>query len=485
MPGPAEREMRFERRMSDAEAMMWNVEKDPWLSSNIGTVTILDQPVDFDAFRRRIAHAVADIPRLRERVVPGLARLAPPTWEPDPEFRLDYHVRKVAVPDPGSERQLFDLAVLLLQDPLDRSRPLWQFFAVEGLEGERGALVTKLHHTVADGKGAIRLAEAYMEVSRDAPLPPDVDLDAVTAAAVAERSAERGADASRSLARSALHVGGHALRRQLGIGRRALGGVALALADPARLLEAGGNVVKTVRSARAQIDVGAPSGGSPLWRTRSRHRHFEALSLPFAVAKRASASLGGSLNDFFVTGAVIAGVRYHEKLGAPVETFNVSFIVSTRQDRAAGGNSFTPSKIEVPAGPMDAAERFAAIRAALGQRRGDITGQGPIAAVAGIANLLPTSVMARVARSQAGKIDFATSNVRAAPFELYMSGAKVLAPYPIGPVAGTAWNVTLMSYNDTLYLGVHLDPVAVAEPDLLRRCLEEGLEELLVAGGGS
>ena len=92
MGAPAQREMRFERKMTDAEAMMWNVEKDPWLSSNFGTVTILDQPVDFEIFQKRIASAVADIPRMRERVVPALGRLAPPSWQPDPEFRLDYHV---------------------------------------------------------------------------------------------------------------------------------------------------------------------------------------------------------------------------------------------------------------------------------------------------------------------------------------------------------------------------------------------------------
>ncbi len=106
-----------------------------------------------------------------------------------------------------------------------------------------------------------------------------------------------------------------------------------------------------------------------------------------------------------------------------------------------------------------------------------------MAAVAGLTNLLPTSVTTRVARDQAARIDFATSNVRAAPFELYISGAKVLAPYPMGPVAGTAWNITLMSYNDSLLMGVHVDPVAVTDPGLLRSCLEEAYADLVLAGG--
>jgi diacylglycerol O-acyltransferase len=483
MPEAAERELRFERQMSDAEAMMWNIEKDPWLSSNIGTVTILDRPLDYELFRRRIAFAVAQIPRMRERVVPGLGRLAPPTWEPDPEFLLDYHVRRLALPEPGSERQLFDLAVLLLQDPLDRNRPLWQFVVVDGLEGGRGALFNKLHHTITDGKGGIRLAEMYMELTREAPPPPEVDLDAITAEAIAERAAERRNATSTSFPGAIRRVAGHTLRRQVGIARRTAGEVALAFADPARVLEAGATLARTARSLGSQIQVGQTAGGSPLWKLRSRHRHFETLTVPFDPAKQAAAALGGSLNDFFVSGAVIGGARYHEKLGADVETFNITFIVSTRDDRSAGGNAFTPSKVQVPAAPMDVRERFAAVRDAMGARRSDISGAGPMGAVAGIANLLPTSLTTRVARSQAGAVDFATSNVRAAPFELYMSGAKVLEPYPIGPVAGTAWNITLMSYNGTLYIGVHVDPVAVTEPDLLRRCLEDGFEELLVAGG--
>src|SRR5216110_3326074 len=109
----------------------------------------------------------------------------------------------------------------------------------------------------------------------------------------------------------------------------------------------------------------------------------------------------------------------------------------------------------------------------------------PMSAVAGIANLLPTSTMTGIARSQAGRIDFATSNVRAAPFELFISGAKVLAPYPMGPVAGTAWNITLMTYHGTLFMGVHIDPVAVADPALLRQCLADGFDELLLAGAST
>ena len=151
----------------------------------------------------------------------------------------------------------------------------------------------------------------------------------------------------------------------------------------------------------------------------------------------------------------------------------------------ACGNSFTPTKIQVAGGAMEVADRFAAVQHAMARRRGEVIGAGLLGLVAGVANLAPTSLATGVARSQAARVDFATSNVRAADFELYMSGARVLAPYPIGPVAGTAWNLTLMSYNGSLCMGLHVDPVAVAEPDLLQQCLDHSFGELLTAGGAT
>lgn len=129
--------LRFEQRMSDLEALMWNIEKDPWLNPNGGGVMVYDRPLDPAILRRAFANAVAEIPRLRDRVVPGLGRFSPPRWEPDPEFDLDNHIRHVALPAPGTERQLYDLASQLMQDPFDRTRPLWVFVLIDGLEGGR------------------------------------------------------------------------------------------------------------------------------------------------------------------------------------------------------------------------------------------------------------------------------------------------------------------------------------------------------------
>src|SRR3954452_17544221 len=154
---------RLAPQMTDAEALMWHVERDPWFASTIGTVVICEGSIDAARFRRRIEGAVAALPRLRERVVPRPGRFGTPSWRTDPEFELGYHLRNVSLPAPGARAQLIELATRLLQDPFDRTRPLWQFWVVDGLLGPdgnpRSAVVIKLHHTVTDGQGGVKLAE--------------------------------------------------------------------------------------------------------------------------------------------------------------------------------------------------------------------------------------------------------------------------------------------------------------------------------------
>ncbi len=160
-----------DRQMSDAEALMWRVEKDPYLASTFGTVTILDRAPDFDHLRARMESAVHAVPRLGWRVQPNPTGLGAPIWADDPDFDIDLHVRRVALPAPGTRRQLLDLASLFVLDPLDRTRPLWQFLVVEGLEGGKAALVTKMHHTITDGVNGVRMSMQYVDLTRAATVP--------------------------------------------------------------------------------------------------------------------------------------------------------------------------------------------------------------------------------------------------------------------------------------------------------------------------
>ncbi len=483
-----QRELSFERRMSDQEALMWNIEKDPWMNPNGSALTILDRPVDFDLMVKKIRYGLSRVPRLRERIVPGLGRLAPPIWATDPEFDLDYHLRRIALPAPGSLRQLYDLITRLHEEPFDRTRPLWMFYAIEGVEGGKGALFTKQHHAVADGVGALRMAEVYTDLEADAPAPPEVDLDQIFADAVAAEQGElieAGADMSDSILDTATLTLRHTLRRQGGIVSRAVGDAAGIVTNPSKIA---GMVTGAADSVRSTINTA--SGGrsvkaqAPLWTKRSRKRRLEVIHVNLDDAKRAAKAMGGSVNDFFVAGAAMGALAYHAERDTPVEAINMTFVVSTRTDKAMGGNSFTPVPLQVPGGAsLSPEERFTQLLDLMQERKNAVSGRGAMSTIAGVANLLPTSVTTRVARQQAASIDIATSNLRGAPFQTYMAGAKVLALIPLGPVAGTAANITTISNNGSLDMGLLCDPVAVADPAGLRRNIEDSFNELLAAGG--
>jgi hypothetical protein len=274
------------------------------------------------------------------------------------------------------------------------------------------------------------------------------------------------------------------VRRQAGIARRLLGEVALWPADPQRIRDTAEGVVGGVQSTIGQLRSGGEvAGGSPLWKTRSRRRYLEGLRVDLEEAKAAGKVLGGSVNDFFVAGAVIGALGYHAARDVEVDALNISFVVSTRTDTAAGGNSFTPTRVQVPGDAMPIEERFAVVRSLMAAKRAGVRGAGVMNNMAGVANLLPTSVVTRVARAQAAKMDFATSNLRAAPFPMFISGSRVLENVSMGPVAGTAFNLTAVSYNGSLDMGVFIDPAAIDDPAGLRRHLEDAYRHLLEAGG--
>jgi len=470
--------------MSEHEALMWSIEKDPWLNPSGASIAILDQPMDMERFRQTMRAGIAKTPRLYQRVVPGFARLSTPAWVPDAEFDLDAHVRETALPAPGTDRQLLDLAAQLYSEPLDRTRPLWRFVVINGLEGGRSAIWTIIHHSVSDGIGQLRMAELYQQMTRDDPAPDDVDLDEVIAEAIANAKVkESGGDLSDSAVSTIQDSATHLLRRQVGIGRRIAGELVMWPADPSRVTHVAGTVVDTVRGAARQL---APSDteaaqGSPLWSKRSRHRRLDWVRASVADLKAIGSASGATLNDVFMAGLAEAAFRYHADHDVSIETVNSSFVLSTRTDKKSGGNAFTPVPVRLPAGKMTPRQRIAAVMSATETAKDEAQKTGGLTGMSGVANLLPTSVVTQTARSAAGRIDFATSNLRGAGFELFCSGAKVLASIPIGPVAGTGANITALSLDGNLDIGIFSDPAAIGDPDAFRSHVEASFADMLDA----
>jgi WS/DGAT/MGAT family acyltransferase len=490
------RPLRFERRMTDAEALMWMAERDPMLRSAFQTVTFLDGRPDPDRFLARMALAVERLPRLRQRVAPST--IGPPLWEDDPDFDLRFHVRHIALPPPGDDRQLLDFAALHLQDPFDLSRPLWLFTLVDGLSEGRAALLSKLHHTISDGVGAVRLSAQFIDFEPSPPEPsaePPVvaeaereaaDLEALAApdSAVQAEAADAGlVSGPAGAVLDALEVLGERARGSLDFSRRAVAEVRELVSHPSQLPRETADAFEAAQATIRQLLVTEPAH-SALWAgRRSARRQLEVLSVDLDRAKAAAHNLGGTLNDLYVSG-VLGGVGdYHRQFGVEVGDLRVSVPVSTREDRSAGGNAFLPARLLLPAGIQDPAARFAAVH----ERMGSIKkGQRPPAvltdAVTGLAANLPPGLILPLVRQQIETVDFGVSNVRGSPVPLYIGGARIIANYPMGPTAGTACNITLLSYCSSMDIGINADIRAVEDPPLLCRLIEDSLHEVMAAG---
>lgn len=452
-----------ERRMSDTEALMWRLEKDPYLASTFANITVLDRPPDMDLLYARMERTSMLFPRLRRRVQLPPGNIGNPTWVDDPGFDIRHHVRRMALPTPGTMRQLQDLVTLLIADPFDRSRPLWQFIVIDGLEGGRSAMVLKLHHTVTDGEGGVELSLQYLDLEREpGPLPP-VDPEIVNSFA---RTKEPDAtDALRGAMSDSMRIPVAVLRQVRDV-----------LANPSVLGEIGSSTSATVRSLVAQLSE-TDSARSPLWTERSLRRRLEVARVPYAEMRAVSKMLGGTLNTAFVTAAAHAAGRYHDQMGAPVESLRASMAVSTRT-AGTEGNAFSLVRMLVPTSDMPVADRFEAINEILVAARGG-GASAALDAIATVSTVMPTSVLTRLARAQAETVDFATSNVRGAGIPLYVAGAKLLANYPIGPLAGVAFNMTLLSYLGGLDVGINIDEAAVESPELLRESLQVAFDEIV------
>jgi diacylglycerol O-acyltransferase len=458
-------EMYFDRAMSDAEGLMWRLEKDPHLSSTFGTVMLLDHAPDFDSFRRRMERTALAIPRLRQRVLPSAANLSPPSWVDDPDFDIDLHVRRIACPKPGTLRQVLDLASLVVADPFDRTRPLWQFIVVEGMRGGKAALIQKMHHTITDGERGVELSLQYLDFERDAPEPRPIDPDT---AEHAEPPQPTPADTIRDLLAGTMRI-------PIGIAKQ----VRELLADPAGIPDASTAAAKTMRGILSQLSD-TEAARSPLWTRRSLQRRVEPARAPFRATKDAAKRLGGTLNTAFLTAAADAASAYHIEMGEPVESLRATMAISTRTDDS-GGNAFTLARLLVPTGEMPIAERFLAINEATKAAR-ESTKDAGLDTLAAVTTALPTSLITRLARQQANTVDFATSNVKGSPVPVFVAGAQLLEIYPIGPLGGVAFNLTLMSYLGSLDTALNIDTAAVESPELLAECLDRSFKQLLRAG---
>lgn len=446
--------------MINSDAFAWGMEHDPNLRSTVVSIVLLDRSPDWDVLVDRFQRISRLIPMFRQRVV-ETRRPAPPLWENDPDFDLDYHLRRVIAPHPGTLETVLEMARRAEMAEFDRARPLWEMTLVEDLTDGGAALLCKLHHSLADGIGAMQIAMILFDTTREpedrGPLPPEPvaevpgPLDKVVYPL--RYDAALLALAARTAVSSGPAAVVRAARRPLSTVRGAVG--------------MGASVYRTVRPINRT--------GSPIMKQRRLVRRLGVHEVPMPALREAAHLAGGTLNDAFLAG-ITGGLRlYHGKHGAEVGDLHVTMPMSIRGDEdPIGGNRLTLMRFDLPVGVEDPAERIRQIHARAGAVRHEPSLPYTQLIVGGV-NLLPRWYIGAVLRH----VDFLASDVPGIPMPVYLGGAAVTMQYPFGPTIGAGVNVTLMSYVDTCSLGINVDIGAIPDFDVFYDCLVAGFDEVL------
>jgi diacylglycerol O-acyltransferase / wax synthase len=452
--------------LSPVDYLLYRGEARPATRSAFLDVEILDRPADWARLREALDRASRVVVRMRQKVVIPLLPITSPRWVIDPDFDLDYHVRRVALPAPGTLRQLLDLAEVTLQSPLDTSRALWEALYVEGLEGERAALLMKLSHAVTDGLGGIALFEQIYDTEREPeprPLPPlpiprDMSGD--------------------DLLRSGLeHLPEAALSASARMLAGAVGAVTRLVRRPRPTVA---DTIGFTGSALRMIS-GLPAEPSPLLRRRSLVSRTHVLEVPLTELRGAAKAVGGSVNDAYLA-ALCGGLgRYHDALGVPIDALPLALPVSLRTgDDPASGNRFAGVTIAAPMSEPDPAERMRLIRHQVIARRSepaiDVIGR-----LAPVLSVLPDAALLPIAE-RITSADIQASNVPGYAEETFLAGAKVQRQYGMGPLPGVAMMAVLVSRAGTCTVTFRYDTASFTVPDQLDKCLQVGFDEVVELG---
>ena len=455
----------FEDRMSDADALMWNIEKDPMLRSTVTTLMVLDGEVRSDQLHHTFDRASRVVPRLRQRVRGNPLSLAPPRWEFDPNFDLRYHLRSARVPGAGSMADLLEMAGPIAMQGFDRARPLWEATIVEGLAGGKSAIVLKFHHSITDGVGGVELILEIFELTPDAaerkmPHAPDVHV---------LNQAQRFINALQ-----------HESRRQLAFAfQMSASGASTvrdAFSDPSSSVSSSAELIAS--AGRILRPEGTPL--SAIMTRRTLSNSLDVLSMPLDLAKKVGHHIGGTINDTFLSGIARGMSLYHLHHGAEQGALRMGMPINIRGDAPSttSGNSFVPARFEIQIDFEDLTELMEHVRQRAIAARDEPANQ-LVEPLSGILNKLPTTVVTQIFGSMMKGLDFQASNVPGSPIPIYLQGIPVSSVYPFGPLAGAAVNITLLSYQNELNIGVNLDPAAVPDKDVFMECLRTAYDELL------
>ncbi len=439
---------------------------------HVGGLLVFDAPpggFDYGALLALVEQRLAQVPRFRQKVVSVPAHLSNPVWVDDPDFDIGYHVRHSALPKPGTDRQLAELVARLMSRRLDRNRPLWEMYCVEGLEGGRFALITKTHHAMVDGISAIDLSQVILDSTRYAATPAAQ----VWMPTPAPSPASLVVDAISELAQRPSAIVDTARIAALDIRSTA-----------ERVARVAGGLLATARVAAR------PAPDNPFNVPIGSQRRFAMVRTSLEDYRKVRARHGGTVNDVVL--ATVAGAlrSFLMTRGEPVSTSTVIRTlvpVSVRNSAEQGtlGNKVLPYFVELPVGEPNPVLRLSRISYAMqahkaGARASHTVGARALIRLSGFAPPTLHALGARAAGSIARRFFSVTvTNVPGPQQPLYATGAQMLEVFPVVPLAkGQALSIGLTSYNGGVYYGLNADRDAMSDLDVITSLITESLAEL-------
>ena len=442
----------------------------PTTAMHVGGVAVFQPPeegFDYERLVELISERIALVPRYRQKVkqVPG--RLANPVWVDDEDFDVTYHVRRSALPRPGSDAQLRELVGRLQSRQLDRNRPLWEIYLVEGLEGGRVGVVTKTHHAMVDGVAAVDIGTVILDLT---PEPREVPADDW------RPKREPGA--------ASLMVG--AVTDLVKRPTQALDTARAAAVDARATVGKVGAVAGGLLSSARTIARPAPD--SPLNVPIGEQRRFGVAKTDLDDYKRVRKAHGGTVNDVVlatVAGALRTWLLTRGESVNPATTVRAMVPVSVRGEDPKGqlGNRVSSYFVDLPVGEGNPVMRLHQVSFAMRGHKesGQSVGADALVQLSGFAPPTLHSLGARVASSFTRRLfNLVVTNVPGPQFPLYAAGARMLEMYPVVPLAkGQAVSVGLTSYDGRVFYGLNADRDAMPDIDVLAQCIEESLAELV------
>lgn len=457
-------------RLSSLDAEFLHLEDSVSHMHIAGICTFTDPPPAFDDLTAMIGARLDRVPRYRQRVREVPLGLGRPIWVDDPHFNLAYHLRHTALPPPGANSELCRLMGRLMSQPLDRERPLWETWMVEGLSEDRWALVFKVHHCMVDGVAGV----ALMEVMLDLGTEPEADPEP----AAWSPTPEPGGTAK------VLDAWGGALKDTRG----ALGSVASGFSDPIgslrRVSEYGSGIMK----------LGSRLGSTPessMTGPIGPHRRWTHRSVELDSVKSVGHTLGGTVNDVVLT-AITMGYRdLVQKAGDdPSESVITSLVpVSVRGSDGDGvlDNRVSALLMNLPVDYEEPLECFEEVKSRMAELKGShmaeagsvVTDLSDLAPPVMVESLTKVGLLAQH-RSAQRSITTITTNVPGPQFPLYCLGREMLEYLPFVPISyGTRVATAILSYNGSVAFGLTADYDAELDIEALGDGIISGMNRLL------